>query len=332
MGIPTFIIGILPTYKSIGFLAPLIIVVCRLMQGMCTGGEYNGAAIFSIEHNRGRKKGLIGGIITSSCVFGALMATGLGTLSMKFLSSDLSWRLLFFFGTGISLVGFFIRKSIQESPEFSKPVENKGYFLHLGTTIRENSLAFVIAILSGGLNGVLSYTLFGFLTVYLNRYHAIPLEIAMFSNIFGLLAFMISSPIAGSVLDKLGGKKYFLISILLVIGGANFIFSNFGQNTLWGLIFLQISYGILVGMIAGPQHGFLQDLFPSKNRYAGVSFGFCLGMGVIGGFTPFTLIYLIKTTGNLLMPSFVVSIIALITLFSIMFLRQRETLSRLKAA
>ena len=331
MGFPTFVIGILPTYATIGLLAPITVVICRLLQGLCTGGEYNGAAIFSIEHNRGHKKGFIGGIITSSCVFGALTATGLGTLSLKVLNDELSWRLLFLMGSGISFIGFFIRRSVSESPEFSKSILEKTYFSHMLVTIRDNLYSFIVSILSGGLNGVLSYTLFGFLTAYLTRYHSVPLEKAMFSNVFGLLAFMLTCPFAGAILDKLGGRKYFLITTTVAMILPIFIFNSIGNLETSILVLLQMTYGAIVGMIAGPQHGFLQDLFPSENRYAGVSFGFCIGMGIIGGFTPFILTYLIKNTENLLMPGILVSGMALITSLSVFFLRQDKAMHPIHA-
>lgn len=325
MGLPTLIIGVLPSYRTIGILAPISVVLCRLLQGLCTGGEYNGAAIFAIEHGRGRKEGFISGLITSSCVFGALTATGLSALSLKNLDGEFSWRALFILGSLVSLIGYFIRNKVEESPEF-KPSNNEDTYLsHQLNMIGKNSPSFILAIFSGGLNGVLSYTLFGFMNVYLSRYLGTPLADAMFANVFGLLAFMFFSPIGGIWMDKLGKYTYFSMAISSAIFVPIILFSIMGSSSLYTLIFIQIMYGVIVGIIAGPQHALLKSLFPPESRYSGVSFGFCLGMGFIGGFTPLVATFFIEKTSNFLVPGIIVSAAAVVNLYFLQWHRKRAS-------
>ena len=314
MGIPTLMIGLLPSYATLGLLAPILVILCRLMQGLCTGGEYNGAAIFSLEHSLRGQRGLISGIITSSCVFGALTATSLGALFVKTLGSDSAWRLLFILGSSVSIMGFFMRRTMPESPEFKATNGKQKYFKHLLETIFSNKEAFVLSTTLGGLNGILSYTLFGFLNMWLTRYHGFDLPTAMFANVFGLLAFFSSSIVSGKVFDIMGGKKYFFMAITTVVCLPIGFFSAMESSELFIVILSEIGFGVLVGMIAGPQHAFLQDLFPTSNRYTGVAFSFCLGMALIGGNTPLMATYLIEKTGFILMPALLVSSVALITL------------------
>jgi len=326
MGIPTLTIGILPSYESIGVLAPIIVVVCRLLQGLCTGGEYNGAAIFAIEHHKGKSEGLVSGIITSSCVLGAVTATALSSLSIKYVGGEFSWRGLFVLGSVISVIGYFIRNKVDESPDFVMSTKIETYFVHQLQTIKDNLASFFISIFSGGLNGVLSYTLFGFMNVYLSRYLGIPLVEAMFSNVFGLLAFMIWSPLGGLLMDKLGRYSYFSIAIFTAVIVPVILFSLMKGADLYTLICIQILYGVVVGLVAGPQHAFLKTLFPAQNRYSGVSLGFCLGMGFIGGFTPLTATYMIETTSNLLAPGLIVSGVAVMNLGFLVWYRRKSAL------
>ena len=324
MGLPTFIIGVLPAYSSIGILAPIVVVLCRLLQGLCTGGEYNGAAIFAIEHNKGKSEGLVSGLITSSCVLGALTATALSSLSLRYIETEYSWRLLFILGSLISVIGYFIRNKVGESPDFTPPKKARNYIRHLLNTVGEYRFPFIVSIFSGGLNGVLSYTLFGFMNVYLSRYLGVPLMDAMFANVFGLLAFMLFSPLGGIWMDRLGKYSYFSIIISMAVIAPVFLFHVMQGANLYSLIMMQIAYGIVVGLVAGPQHALLKGLFPAENRYSGVSLGFCLGMGFIGGFTPLTSTFMIEKTSNFLVPGILVSVVALINLSFLVLYRKKS--------
>ncbi|UNM06079.1 MAG: MFS transporter [Holosporaceae bacterium] len=95
MGIPTFIIGIMPSYASWGVYASIILITCRLIQGLCTGGEYNGSAIFALEHMGKQFPGFTGGLITGASVIGAFLATGMGVICCQPWAPDWCWRLAF---------------------------------------------------------------------------------------------------------------------------------------------------------------------------------------------------------------------------------------------
>lgn len=304
MGVPTFIIGCLPSYQTIGILAPICLILCRLLQGLCTGGEYNGAAIFALEHLK-KHPGLVGGFITGSCVVGALAATGIGSYFIRAgMPSDI-WRVAFWAGALISILGFYIRRKISETPEFlaykEKNVQREG--LPILKAIKHHTQPIMMTILSGGLNGALSYTLFGFMNTYLHHYKGMPLSQAMQLNLIGLIVFMLSSPLMGYFSDRFKTGTYFLYA---TVGVACFIFPVFAllqQEALLLVVMGQIGLGFLTGAIAGPQHSFLQVLFPVEDRYSGVSFGFCTGMAIGGGCAPMFMTYLITLTSNLYVPA-----------------------------
>lgn len=302
MSIPTLIVGLLPTYQSIGVLAPLVIILCRLLQGLCTGGEYNGAAIFALEHIGKQYPGFSGGLITGSCAIGALVATGMGALVVSPGMPEWAWRVPFILGSFIGIVGYYIRSNLKETPEFlsSKPSTEK---MPLVQVMQENRRPLVVAIAIGSLNGILSYMLLGFLTVYLVKFQGVDAKVAMYTNLLGFFSFMIASPVMGYVFDKKPTASYFLNVASAVFLMAYPIFLTFSSKNIFGILLGQISLGILAGAIGGPQHAFLQKMFPVNTRYSGIGFGFSTGMALLGGTTPMILTYMLDRTGNLMVPA-----------------------------
>lgn len=302
MGIPTFLIGASPSYQQIGLTASILIFVCRLLQGIFTGGEYNGAAIFSIEHLGKKYPGLIGGLITGSCVIGAFAATTFGSWTQLEGAPDWAWRLPFLFGGLVGVFGYFMRRSIVETPEFlSLQSRSRAPLLKALLT---NPLSSLISFVFGSFNGALTYTLFGFLNIYLFRYQNIPMTKAMQFNLIGLLAFMVGSPCMGYLVDLIGQRRFLSCAVLSIFTLAVPIFLLVSSKMFFGMMVGQVLLGLCVASIAGTAHGVMQNLFPVNDRYSGIAFNFSLGMGVFGGLTPMIYIYMIeRQQANLLFPA-----------------------------
>ncbi|MBX9922547.1 MAG: MFS transporter [Rhabdochlamydiaceae bacterium] len=292
MGIPTFCIGIAPTYQEVGIAASILVFVCRLLQGLFTGGEYNGAAIFTIEHLGKKYPGFIGGIITGSCVIGSMIATLLGAWTQSPGMPSWAWRLPFIFGGLIGLFGYFMRRNMMETPEFSAfPCNNRKSFAQAIITHFRPSL---ISLAFGSFNGTLTYTLFGFLNVYLFRYLHIPLVTAIQLNLVGLFCFMVGSPLMGYLLDIFGQKRFLSCAIAGIFSLMLPIFLLFSTKTIIALLLGQILLGLCTASIAGSGHAIMQRLFPVGERYRGIAFNFNLGIGFFGGITPIIYVHMIE--------------------------------------
>ncbi len=324
-GIPTLVIGLLPGYEEIGILAPMILIACRLLQGFCTGGEYNGAAIFALEHFGNLKPGTVGGTITGSCVIGALLATFSGYLISNY-GHESMWRLPFIFGALISLIGFIIRFYINETPEFTKLAKNpqrkkKASLAQIYTSCKSSSL---LAFMVGSLNGALSYTLFGFLNLYMSKYLGVEPGLAMKYNLLGLAFFMVFSPLAGYFLDTVGFEKAMQIAIFAVFAGVLPVFYLLQTLHPPYVLLGQALLGILTAGIAGSGHGYMQKLFPTEMRYRGVSLNFCLGMALCGGSAPMILTYFIESQhASLYTPALYLMSIAFIFLLTILTITKK---------
>lgn len=331
MGIPTFLIGIFPSYDQIGIMASVLIFWCRLLQGVFTGGEYNGAAIFSIEHLGRKNPGFIGGLITGSCVIGACTATFLGTIALAPGMPDWAWRIPFLFGAVVSLIGYFIRRQIAETPEFIA-AEKRGLTtkMPLIKALTSNTRSCVVSFMLGSLNGALSYTLFGFLNIYLSRYLDIPLVTAMQMNLVGLLTFMLGSPLMGFLFDVMGQIRFMAMAILSILILAIPIFMALSSKAVVPILIGQVLLGLCTASIAGSGHAVMQSLFPVTDRYSGIAFNFSLGMGLLGGMTPIIYVNMIEShEGTLLFPAFF--LMGLTILFAVILMRNPSRSQALKA-
>ena len=126
MTIPTFSIGLIPEYSQIGYLAPLILVIMRLIQGLCISGEGAGAAIFILEHYQHLRPGFTAGIVHASNIAGTLFATLIGILFATFIPNiEFAWRLAFMLGGVMGIVGFYFRLRVSETPIFTMLAEKK---------------------------------------------------------------------------------------------------------------------------------------------------------------------------------------------------------------
>lgn len=323
-GLPTLVIALLPGYEQLGILAPMILILCRLCQGLCTGGEYNGAAIFALEHFGKLKPGMIGGFITASCLIGSFAATFSGFLVSTYGTEEM-WRLPFIFGAIISFIGFILRYAMNETPEFSLLGKNKmakGW--NLRTIYTQYPSSALLSFMVGALNGALSYTLFGFLNVYLSKYLGMDPSVSMKYNLLGLFFFMFCSPLAGYLLDVYGRKRFMIGAAFLVL--VNALPTFWLLQTLNPLLILcgQALLGLLTASIAGAGHGYMQPLFPTQVRLRGISINFSLGMALCGGTAPMIFTYLIESEKETLyIPAFYLMCLASLFLLNILFLSKR---------
>ncbi|HCU07216.1 MAG TPA: hypothetical protein DIC42_06555 [Holosporales bacterium] len=321
MGVPTLIISLLPSYEHIGILAPIILIICRMLQGLCTGGEYNGAAIFALEHLK-TKPGLVSGLISGSCVVGALSAMFMGFITTQEQMPTWAWRLPFAFGAIISVIGFFIRRHTIETLEFMQE-KTKPQAAPLTTVWNEDRSSFFMSITSGLFNGVLSYTLFSFLSVYITKYVGFTLSQGIFYNLFGLLAFMTLCPVFGAFSDQISPLNSLKLAGRLSIFIPAISFFLFQMHSGFSIIMGQLLLGTLVASFVGPSHYFLQTLFPTNNRYTGASVGFTIGMAITGGSTPLVLTFLLNKTNHLMVPAIYLSLWGIIWLVILGILHPR---------
>lgn len=304
MMLPTSLIGFLPTYAQIGLLAPIALAMCRLLQGLCAGGEFSGAAIFVIEHANETKRYFSGSLVTASSVVGMLVASSMASLCALEAMPDWGWRVPFLLSIPIGLLGFYIRKNTQETEAFKNAQKHKkNETPSLASLFKNNSTSLLITFGIGSFIGVLYYVPF----VFMGHYHTLVTSLSTSTTLsvitLGLVIYMLCICLAGYLADKLGAQKVMLSTALatVVLAYPAFWLIQSGDFSL--VIQGEIILSILAGMFVGPANGLTASLFDVKGRCRGVSFSLSLGISLFGGFTPVLLVYAINQTQILMWPA-----------------------------
>lgn len=298
MAIPTTVISLLPTYESIGLLAPIILTLCRLIQGFCTGGEYNNAAIYLLENGNPHKKGFMSGVMIASSIIGFFLASLVASLVIFFPQySSWSWRLPFVLGALIGVIGFYLRKNqMKESNMYGSSHQDNMY---QGFFINWKNISVTLCI--GALAGTLSLSLVGYMTSYLTTVLHLPLSQASLINNVGLGIYILLLPVFGMLSDHWGYRRVMLCGTLATI----FLSYPFFYLLSSGFFFSgQIGLAVLAALFLAPMHAYMLELFPKSFRCRGISTGFALGAGVFGGMAPFISTLLVQSIGASEVPAF----------------------------
>lgn len=313
MGFPTLIISLLPGYNTIGIAAPIILVLCRMVQGLSTGGEYNGAAIFAIEHGKAKQVGLISGIIAGSCMVGAVFASFAGSLMLRPSMPDWAWRIPFFIGALVSFMGFVLRKNARETDAFLHIAEKKKQQKRpMKVIFQKHKAAFLMNIGVGIFKGSLTYTVFGFMNVYMTKFLGYDMSTAVFLNTFGLLGYTSGCTFFGWLSDKITMRKSVYLSCILCCTLSYYSFYLIQSKDLVLVGLGQYGVGLYVGSFVGLSHAFMQVLFPAETRYTGVAVSFSIGIAISGGFMPSVYTFMTGYSGNLYMAAMIISVFAII--------------------
>lgn len=324
MAFGTVCIGVLPTYDSISFIAPVLFVVLRLIQGLCMGGEGQGAFVFVLEHYRGIKPGATGGLITTSNGMAALLAFFISMLVTSSYVSEEAWRVCYLFGGLLGCVGLYLRSSINESPAFlqesSNPLKKRMPFI---TILKKRKLNVLNIILCVGLGICLTYTGFTFVNLFLSQFMYYSSSFSLSCAAFGTILAMIAVMLGGRACDKLGLYKtliYSLCLIILLIFPTHWLLAS---GELYGIILSLFLLAILTGGIIGCMPHLAASSFPTNERYTGAAFSNNLAQALLGGVQPFLAIYLIQRTGVLWSPASYAFLLALIYLTFLILFRSK---------
>lgn len=331
MTLTTFGIGFLPGYQELGILAPILLIICRLIQGLCISGEGAGAAIFVLEHFGKLRSGLITGIVNASNITGTLIASLVGIFTQYYCMCDEeSWRYAFILGGFMGLIGAYLRVKTSETPIFKIMAKKKKIEKFPFKAVVKKSWHFMI--LTACVGGVASCVVY-IIKTYVNVFYA---DIMGYANPTPLLylayasfILMIFMPIAGYISDFIGRANMLKLGAILVFlftGPSMYIMASESFAT---QIFGLTSFAILAGLMAGSAYIFVISLFKPQERFTGVSFSYNLGVAIFGGTSPMIARWLVEKTGIIYSPAFYIMFISIMFL-SIMFLLRREIAIRMR--
>ena len=328
MAASTFTVGLLPTYASIGVLAPLLLVVARLAQGLSGGGEWGGAAAYLVEYALPGKRGLTGSWqqVSVGCGFllGSLTAAMLTTWIAPADMLAWGWRIPFLLGVLVGIVGAIMRWRLDDTPKFAE-LESHGQVA--GSPLREAFTTFrrptLIAFGITLHNTVGYYAVLVYLTTWLTNIVRMPRGTALWIGTACLLAFVIAVPVMGALSDRVGRRPLFIASCVgyIVLAYPLFLLASTGVPVY--AFVAQLILVLLLALYAGPGPAVYCELFPTQVRYTALSVGYNIPVAIFGGFAPFIATWLIQSTGNPLSPAFYVIAASLVTLVTMV--RVKET-------
>lgn len=303
MALPTFCIGLLPGYTDIGIWAPVLLIICRLFQGLSTGGAYNGAAVFVVEHTPLRKRAFAGSMITSSSYIGWFMASIVSYAFVADFMPPWAWRVPFLFGLVVGMIGLYLRRKIAETPEFedfarSEKPKSIPFLWVLKTHPRSVFCTFGIASFSG----VIVFTTLTYIMTYLLTFAQWEKPLAMLVVMAGSLLYVLLSPLFGMLADKKDPRTICLWSIGVILACVYPVFSLWSSGQWQAVILGQIIWATVTIAYQAPMNLIMARLFPVAARYSGIGIGYCLGMALFGGTSPFISTWLVETFKNPLSP------------------------------
>jgi MFS family permease len=313
MGLSTFLIGLLPTYRTIGILAPILLLALRLLQGLALGGEYGGAAVYVAEHVPDNKRGFYTSFIQITATLGFFVSLGVVLAVKKSMPEaafkEWGWRVPFLLSLILVAISFYIRSQMKESPLFSA-IKSQGK--SSTAPLRESfgnwaNVKIVLLVLLGATagQGVVWYTGQFYALTFLQTTLKIDLVTASIVVAIALVLGMPFFVIFGALSDRIGRLKIMMAGNLLAALTYIPIYhlmKSYGDprnpNVLMLvlLVFVQVIY---VTMVYGPIAAFLIEAFPARNRYTTFSLPYHLGNGWFGGTLPLIAGLLVQKAGNI---------------------------------
>lgn len=330
MALPTLSIGFLPTYHDAGFFATIGLIICRVLQGLSMSGEFNGAMIFAFEHTDASHKGRVSAFINSVNFIGIAAAMLLGMWVVLPGMPEWAWRVPFFFGAFVGVIGFFIRRNLDETPQFLKHKAQAKSFSNLLKSLFKNPHSSMIVFVQSGYNGLITYTMISFFIIYLTRYLELSKSQALPLVILVQLSCVVMNFGFGRLVDRFGVVKILKSAALFVILGALPGFYLLGLKTNIALVLGVLICSSFMSVFAVCTHSFIQEQFPVENRFTGVAFFYNLGMSLVGGTAPMLMTWSIESTGNVLSPA-IVFIAATIVYSFVLTLHSKRSLEKVSS-
>ncbi|MDR5818720.1 MULTISPECIES: MFS transporter [unclassified Caballeronia] len=316
----TTLIGLLPTYASIGYWAPLLLTIIRCVQGFSAGGEYAGACAYVMEHAPRRRRAFFGSFVPVSTFSSFACAAVVAYAMESWLSSaamvDWGWRVPFLIAAPIGLIGVYLRVNLNETPAF-KALEGKHEVAHapLAETLRSQSWNILKLGAFVSVTALSFYTFTTYFATYLQVAGHLSRGTSLLVTVLALFFAAALCPLAGLFSDAVGRRVTIGSTCVFIIASVYPAFTLGGSGnlsqSLFGVALLAVG-AVLSGVVTAP---LLSEVFATKTRYTASAITYNLAYTIFGGTAPLVATWLISVTGTNLSPAYyliAVSILAMI--------------------
>ena len=330
MALPTALIGILPTYDTIGITATILMILVRMLQGLSMGGALTSSISFLIEHTPHKRRGCMGSISMSSLCAGIL----LGSLASYIVQSSLTpeqfidwgWRLPFLFGIFIMFAGIYIKKHMSETPMFERMrVANQLSQSPLKEVLKKYWFDIIISIFINATGSVIFYLV----AIYLKNFLKLSRDFSANSveNLANVsyVIMTVVTVVAGFVSDRVGRKKFYTVNLLIIVSSIFFIMQIFDSQSMEYVIYAQIVLAILAAAYIGPEPALQAEFYPAHVRNTALSLSYNIAVSLFGGTTPFVLEYLVQKTGSIISCAYYVLACSIASMIALYFYKNRSS-------
>ncbi|PQK91312.1 glycine betaine/L-proline transporter ProP [Pantoea ananatis] len=332
MSIGTFCIGIIPSYASIGIMAPILLLVARLVQGFSTGGEYGGAATFIAEYSTDKRRGFMGSFLEFGTLGGYLLGACLVTVMTSFISSEAmmswGWRVPFFIAAPLGLFGLYVRLKLEETPAFKQHMQKQEELeqskprLTLFKMLSKHRVPMMKCIGLVLLFNVSNYMLTSYMPSYLTGVLGLPELSGLLLVMIVMFVMMPLTLMWGRWTDRIGRRPVIAFGAVGLILLAIPSFMLIGSHNMWAVFAGLLILGILHTCFSGTMPSTLPALFATDIRYSALAIGFNLSVSLFGGTTPLLTAWLVDTTQNTMMPAYYMMVAGVVGLLTILTVRE----------
>jgi metabolite-proton symporter len=323
MGLGTIVVGALPTYETIGLLAPVLLVLARFMQGLAVGGEWGGAVLMAVEHAPRNRRAFYGSWPQVAVPVALVLAT-LSFLAVRQLPEEAfmswGWRLPFLASVVLMAVGLYIRLNILESPVFTQmKSEGKREKLPVGALVKNHWRRLLIGLASVASANIPFYLATVFVIKYAQDTAGVSGNFMLIALSLAAIAEAIMIPIAAITADRVGPRNVLLVGsiVVVVLAFPFFWLIDTGSHALIVLALVLI-LGLGHALTYSPTAGFLSELFPANVRYTGTSVAYHLGGAVTSGPVPFVAAALVALAGSAVPLSWYIAVAGAISIIAML--------------
>lgn len=336
MAAPTLLLGLLPSYEQVGLLAPALLVLVRLLQGLSVGGEFSSSATYLVETAPSGRRGLTGSWANIGSMTGSLLGVGAAALVTNSFDAqtldDWAWRLPFLGGAILGIAAISIRRNLHNSERFRLHHEGREETSPLLQAFTTNRRETLLALAFASSYGTCYYLAFVYLPEWIAAQDLMSRGTALLINAGMMVLVIPAMPLFAIVGDRWLRRRSWIALSLLLLGIVAWplhawMLDSGGSFT--AVIVAHALAFLLLAVPLGSGPALFVELFPESDRLSGYSVAFNLGLGVFGGLTPMIAASLIATTGVLTAPAMYLAITALIAVVSLMLMpdRSREPLT-----
>lgn len=324
----TGLIGLIPSYDSIGLLAPILLVLCRMLQGFSTGGEWGGSAAFLVEYSPPGRRGIIGSYQQAATALGLLAATLISFLLTSTMDpatfSAWGWRCAFLLGFVLGPIGYYLRNKVEETPAYERTVVTHTVSrspLRRSFTEYPGALAAAFGISIIGC--VINYVFVIFVPSFAQQQLHIPASATFLSVLISGVVYLALTPVMGALSDRIGRRPmFFAASAASVILGYPLFQMLVTMHSFRGLILTQVIASVILTLYTGPICAVLAEQFPTNIRYTALSVSYGFAVAIFGGFAPLICTGLISSTGDPLAPAYYVIGSGVLSFVATLFIKE----------